>query len=365
LRARRLRGLRRLGAGGVAREILHRVWTRLPVRLLPGGWAPPVYSLAWWLTERCNLACSMCWVHGERRTPMAPEHWLRLADQVRRWKPRITFTGGEPSLYPQALELAEGVKARGLYLSFNTNGLRLSEMAPALVRIGVDDVSVSLDGMAGAHDTVRGRPGSWARAVEGLRALLGARGGRGWPIVRVTTVLAAGTVEDLEPLHRLVAELGVDCHTLQHRWFVAPSLWQSHRQQAERRLGIDSSDMLGLVWDDPAPIPGLRRLVDRLRGLGLGTRLELSPELRAPEWDLYYLAPERALREACTSRWHRMTILPDGQATPCLGFVSGSVREEPFARIWNGARMRRFRRDLVGNGIFPGCLRCCGLFSDR
>jgi hypothetical protein len=59
-----------------------------------------------------------------------------------------------------------------------------------------------------------------------------------------------------------------------------------------------------------------------------------------------------------------MSILADGTATPCLGLAAGSVRERPFAAIWNGPEMRRFRGDLAAHGLFPGCVRCCGLFSD-
>jgi len=307
----------------------------------------------------------MCWVEAKPRPRLTAAEWLRLADQVRRWRPRITLTGGEPSLHPEMLELAAGVKSRGLYLSLNTNGLRLAGMSEELVALGLDDISVSLDGMAAGHDTVRGRPGAWGRTVEGIRTLLAARGGRGWPVVRVTTVVSAENVEDLEPLHRMLADLGVDCHTLQHRWFVSPALLEAHEEEAGRRLGLDSEGLRGFLWDTPTPVPGLREQVERLRGLRLGPELVSSPDLSPEEMEAYYRSPERALRDACVSRWYRLTILPDGQATPCLGLVVGSVREQAFGSIWNGAPMRRFRRDLVAHGHLPGCLRCCGLFSDQ
>jgi MoaA/NifB/PqqE/SkfB family radical SAM enzyme len=350
---------------GVAREAGHRLLTRLPLRALPGGWAPPVYALAWWLTEQCDLRCSMCWVEARPGPRQTAAEWLSLADQVRRWRPRITLTGGEPSLHPEMLELAAGVKSRGLYLSLNTNGLRLAGMSEELVSLGLDDISVSLDGMAAGHDTIRGRPGAWSRTVEGIRTLLAVRGDRGWPVVRVTTVVSAENVDDLEPLHRTLADLGVDCHTLQHRWFVSPALLEAHEQEAGRRLGLDAEGLRGFLWDTPTPVPGLREQVDRLQGLRLGPELVSSPDLSPEETESYYRSPERALRKHCVSRWYRLTILPDGQATPCLGLVVGSVREQAFGAIWNGAPMRRFRRDLAAHGHLPGCLRCCGLFSDQ
>lgn len=363
--SRRLGRLRRLGAAGLLRESVHRLFTRLPVERLRGGWAPPVYALSFWLTERCNLSCEMCWVETKGTRPtMTPDDWLRLADDVRRYRPRITVTGGEPTVYRGWLEVLAGIKARGLYLSLNTNGLGLASQAEALVRIGVDDVSVSLDGLPETHDTVRGKAGAYTRSTEGLEALLRARGGRAWPIVRATTVLSNENLAELETLHDELGRLGVDCHTLQHRWFVTPKGLAAHAEEAGRRLGLGTEALGGFLWSNPEPVAGLAEVAARLGSRRGGPAIAWSPALSAQEAEAYYRTPEAAVRGFCRSRWYRMSILSDGTATPCLGLVAGSVRERPFAEIWNGPEMRRFRGELTANGLFPGCVRCCGLFSD-
>ncbi len=272
----RLGRLRRLGASGLLREAAHRVLTRLPVDRLPGGWAPPVYALSFWLTERCNLHCGMCWVETQSpREPMAPSDWLRLADEVRRWRPRITVTGGEPTVYRGCCEVLAGIKARGLYLSLNTNGLGLADLAGELVRIGLDDVSVSLDGMPDTHDAVRGKAGAFARTVEGIAALLRARGSRPWPLVRVTTVLSNRNLGELETLHDELARLGVDCLTLQHRWFLTPKTLALHEREAGRRLGLGGAALHGFLWPDPRPLAGLADVRRRLAARrGLASHLE-------------------------------------------------------------------------------------------
>jgi MoaA/NifB/PqqE/SkfB family radical SAM enzyme len=43
--------------------------------------------------------------------------------------------------------------------------------------------------------------------------------------------------------------------------------------------------------------------------------------------------------------------------------VVGNVVTDGFKRVWNGERMRHFRRVLWGRKLFPGCDRCCGLAS--
>jgi MoaA/NifB/PqqE/SkfB family radical SAM enzyme len=356
--------LARLGVRGVVRELRHRLLTRLDLSHGWDGWAGPPYSLAWWLTERCNMDCEACWVEHSAAPEMTAREWLAVAEQVRQSAPRITLTGGEPLLHPEFLSIARGVKERGLYLSVNSNGLLLGTAAADLVALGADDISISVDGMAATHDAARGVAGSFARVMDGLATLLAARGSRPFPIVRVNTLLSAANIPELEALHHALGELGVDCHSLQHRWFVSPSMLAAHHEHSRRRLGCDGQALRGFLWDAPTPPAGLAEAVGALAATSGGPRLLLSPELDEGELARYY-GSDQPLRTRCVSRWYRLSVLPDGQATPCLGYLVGSVRERPFDQVWNGPEMRAFRLEIARGGLLPGCFRCCGLFSDQ
>ena len=356
--------LRRHGARGLARELVHRALVRLPVERFPGGWAPPIYSLAFWLTDSCNLRCSMCWVSPTHTDVLHLEDWLRLATEVSRWHPRITLTGGEPTLLRDLLPLIAGIKRNRLYVSLNTNGWRLEEVARELVESGLDDIAVSLDGLSSVHDRIRGREGSWMRAAAGLREMVRVREGRRRPVVRVTTVLDDRNIGDLLALNAELSTLGVDCHTVQHRWFLTAEQHRRNCLEVKERLGTTGDGVAGLVWA-PAPPHDLIPVLRALRTAPFPTRVEQSPHLTDEEILSWYRDPDVALRRSCRSRWFRLTVLPDGRVTPCLGFVAGSVRERRLDEIWNGPELRRFRRELFRSGSFPACHRCCGLFSDQ
>jgi MoaA/NifB/PqqE/SkfB family radical SAM enzyme len=65
---------------------------------------------------------------------------------------KVIFTGGEPLLRPDILDLLRGLKAtdpdHGVLRCLNTNGhLMTPELAQAMVGL-VDEVRVSLDGLA-------------------------------------------------------------------------------------------------------------------------------------------------------------------------------------------------------------------------
>ena len=74
----------------------------------------------------------------------------------------------------------------------------LPQRAEALVEIGVDDMTISIDGPPEIHDEIRGRKGSFARLYEGIEKLNAekARTGKSTPLVRISA-----TINDLNCLH--------------------------------------------------------------------------------------------------------------------------------------------------------------------
>jgi hypothetical protein len=97
-------------------------------------------------------------------------------------------TGGEPFLRKElTLGVIEALAEAGVGVTLNTNGWFVDEeVARRLGALRGVTAHVSLDGArAGLHDSSRGVPGSWRRAVEGIDRLLGA--GVGVCVVHVVT----------------------------------------------------------------------------------------------------------------------------------------------------------------------------------
>ncbi len=352
--------------GSFLREVSYRF--RLKVGLdqkLPGGRALPVYSLACWLTERCNLNCRMCWLKGGNRSELDVKQWLSFFREVCRYRPRFTLTGGEPTLHPGFLELVSWLKKHDQYVSINTNGLHLSRFASELTDLQVDDISISLDGLAQDHDIIRKVSGAWEKSSRSIQDLLAARGDKKRPIVRVVTVLDKDNFSQIPKLAALLADWGVDCYTLQHRWFVTPEILNGHQQVMKKRLNCQSADLNGFLWEDPHPPGDIIDLLQECHSQAKGLKIELSPDIPASRVNDYYHSAQNTMVENCYSRYYRTTILPNGDVTPCLSYLAGNICEQSFTEIWNNKAMRRFRSELKEKGLFPGCFRCCGLFSDQ
>lgn len=145
----------------------------------------------------CNIACRHCFISCG---PKVKIHDLMTVEQVARaietaaaqGARSYAFTGGEPFLHPEILELVDLALARGS-LDILTNGMLITEaLARALAgRAAASphslDIRVSLDGIdAAENDAIRGR-GVFEAAVEGIRNLV-AVGLE--PVVAVTTLAA-------------------------------------------------------------------------------------------------------------------------------------------------------------------------------
>ena len=101
------------------------------------------------LTYRCNNSCSHCYNARPRNFPeLETEEWKRIIDRV--WDlgiPHIVFTGGEPTLRTDLIELISYAEQKGMVTGLNTNGRRLKDpkFGEQLVAAGLDHVQITLE----------------------------------------------------------------------------------------------------------------------------------------------------------------------------------------------------------------------------
>lgn len=354
---------------------------RLNRRVYPQKSIPPSY-LSISPTRRCNLKCRMCiqhrhgpgtpgditWYKPDQELPL--EAWVALFEELTTWRPVVFITGGEPLLYPHILEFMEGAKKRGLLVHLQTNGVLLEGMAPHLVSLGVEMVTVSLDGPAEVHNRIRGA-GTFQRSAQGLQALKEARArqGRPGPILDIRCTISRDNLDSLGRMAAVAQELGADMLQFSHTIFSTPELVARHNRllspawaHAKGLEIIAPSIPEGEFYESqigPGDLPLLAASLQELRQQARG-RLKITfspnlpPDLLAP----YYLDLAYPFPQACKSLWKNCRILPDGTVSPCLHLVMGKITNEPLRAVWNGPRMQRLRH-LISRGLLPGCVRCC------
>ena len=126
------------------------------------------------VTKACNLRCEYCYFSASRPMPdeMTAEEFDRLwPDMVAISPQKVVFTGGEPLLRPDILDLLRGLRDADpdhlVLRCLNTNGhLVTKELARELVGLA-DEVRVSLDALPRRNDALRGE-GNFDAAMRAL-----------------------------------------------------------------------------------------------------------------------------------------------------------------------------------------------------
>jgi selenobiotic family peptide radical SAM maturase len=307
------------------------------------------FVLQWHITQACDLHCKHCYDRSDH-VPMEPGQGIRVLDQLRGFckernvRGKVSFSGGNPLLYPRFMELYRAAAERGFetaILGNPTTEMKLDE----IMRIQEPDFfQVSLEGLRGQNDEVRG-PGHFDRTLAFLDLL--------------------------------------------------------------RRKGIYSMVMLTLTRDNMGQVISLAELLrervdafnfNRLAMVGEGASLSLperggfmefleeymhaakeSPIMGLKDNLINIIRHKRGVRPfggctgfGCGAAFNFIALLSDGEAHACRKFPSpiGNVYEQGLAGVYDSAAAEGYRagpKACSGCSIRPVCGGClavahgCGL----
>ncbi len=133
--------------------------------------------VVWNVGQRCNLKCVHCYSQskdveypGELNTKEAKAMLDGLAEYG---APVILFSGGEPLMREDLMELITYARDKGLRAVISTNGTLITEeKAEELKKFGLSYVGISLDGLRETNDKFRGIEGAFDDALQGIRNCL-------------------------------------------------------------------------------------------------------------------------------------------------------------------------------------------------
>ncbi len=129
--------------------------------------------VVWNVTKQCNLRCVHCYASADPRPDpdelTTREGMALLEDLARFGCPVVLFSGGEPLMRPDILDLIHRAVELGMRAVLSTNGVLIDRaLARELKKLGLSYVGISMDGLEEVHDRFRGVKGAFKKAMEAV-----------------------------------------------------------------------------------------------------------------------------------------------------------------------------------------------------
>ena len=273
----------------------------------------------------CNQKCLHCYAAGQplSDTPeLTTAQWKEILAKLRAANvPQVTFTGGEPTLRADLVELVEA--AQWFVTRLNTNGRLLTpELCRRLYDASLDSVQVTLYSHDPAiHNALVGAEG-FDDTVTGIRNAVAA----GLSVSVNTPLCSLNT--DYAAAVRFVNGLGVRYVTCSG--LIPSGSAEGAESQATRLTEEQLTDVLR-------------------RAVTAAEELEMEMDFTSPGW-----LKEETLRSmgltlvpSCGACLSNMAIAPDGGVIPCQSWLSsqplGNILTDDWDKIWQSQRCAAIR----------------------
>lgn len=284
----------------------------------------------------CNQKCLHCYAAGQKMAEtreLSTAQWRKVLDKCREAGiPQVTFTGGEPTMRRDLVDLVQ--YAEWFVTRLNTNGVLMTpELCGRLYEASLDSVQITFYSDSDtAHNTLVGMK-QFEKTVAGIKNALAA--GLNVSINTPLCTINRDYVKTLEFLHDLGIQY-VTCSAL-----ILTGNARSFNSETTR---LQSNELF--------------QILESAANFCIKHEMELaftSPGW-LPETDLRLLGLTVPTCGACLSN---MAIAPDGTVVPCQSWLDenaplGNFLTTPWPKIWNSPACKKIRwQSSLCNGICP------------
>jgi pyrroloquinoline quinone biosynthesis protein E len=269
------------------------------------------------LTHACPLSCSYCSNPLEltkRSEELDTAEWRRVLDEAADLGVlQSHFSGGEPLLRRDLVDLVAHAAGLGMYTNLVTSAIGLSRpRAEALRDAGLDHVQVSIQADEPVLSDRLAGISSFEKKIEAARLVKEL----GWPLT-LNVVLHRQNIDRIEAILGWVEELGAD------------------------RVELANTQYYGWALRNRAALLPSREQLERAEEVSRAARERLRGRT-----DVIYVIPDYYSRypKPCMGGWgsRQLVVGPEGNAWPCLAahelpLPRANVREHALAWIWRSS----------------------------
>lgn len=267
----------------------------------------------------CNQKCLHCYAAGQKESEvveLSTEEWMEILDELKEIGiPQVTFTGGEPTMREDLVELVD--HAQWFVTRLNTNGIRLTkELCDKLYEASLDAVQITFySDNEDIHNSLVGAP-MYRKTVEGIKNALEAGLN-----VSINTPLCTVNKDYVSTL-KFLKELGITYVTCSGLIVTGNA-----KNENSRSTQLSTEE--------------LKEILAEAAAFCEENHMEIA--FTSPGW-----VPEEFLHDlglnvpSCGACLSNMAIAPNGDVVPCQSWLSddklGNILIDDWKQIWESPR---------------------------
>ena len=283
----------------------------------------------------CNLKCLHCYAAGQEHageSELSTDDWKKIIDKLRSiMVPQITFTGGEPTMRDDLIELIE--YGEWFVTRLNTNGVKLTkEYCHALKAASLDSIQITFySSDPDIHNRLVGAQG-FESTVNGIKNALEL----GMSVSVNTPLCTLNT--DYRKTLQFLHELGVTYVTCSGLITTGNAA-----KEVSENLQLEREEISSILKD----------------AVSFCAQNGMEISFTSPGWVEDALCEELGIATPnCGACLSNMAITPGGNVVPCQSWLSdeplGNILRDSWDEIWNSEACKK-RRDFSAQmcGICP------------
>lgn len=315
-----------------------------------GGYSFQPFFLLIHLTLDCNCHCQYCYqkdnsFYINHNAFISPADFKNILSDIKNSfliKPKLHFFGGEPLInpyFPQLLDLTQDYQMK---TSMTTNGILLSKYLDQILKSDLNQINISIDDIGQKHDQLRQFKGCFQKAIDNIKELRD-KEEKKRKIININCLITSNNHRHLVDLATYFKDNMIDIDVL-----VFQHMYSNH-----------------LASNYQIDLNILKSQIKELKSLEANFDILLIPEIKHKDLVVYYsIDDKKVFKNNCNIPWLGLNILPDLKVTPGGGVLScnhivGDLKEQTLKEIWNNSSIKRFRKNIIRNGLDQACSRCC------
>ncbi len=294
------------------------------------------------LTTACNFHCQMCDIWQTKKQSLSFNLVKKVLRQARNLgAEQVSFSGGEPLLYPNILNTLKMAKELGYQVFLTTNGSLIDSQTAPLITKYVDRIYISVDGNKEMHEKIRG-PNSYENILRAIKLLKNKK-----ILTNISMVVSKINYNQMKSVIDLASQ---------------EKIYQVSFQPFSKDYLFKRKNKHQYYWISGSDLKKLKKEIENTISYAHIKKVDIMSEGLLRSIPNYFLLNGKIYpKRFCQILKNSLIIQNNGKVFPCWGWdkiILGDIKNDSLKEIFLGKKRAEILKYTQQKNC-PGCLLAC------